>query len=236
MSIVFYEAPMSSATPVACALAELEVPHERVRFDLAAGDQKKPEFLRLNPNGKVPTLVVDGTPMFEALAILLWLGDRYGVGKGLWPAPDSPARLEALSWSAWAYVSFGSAVYRLLYAASPRVDEALRSPAQAAEARKDLGQLLDVLEARLAQRGHLLGDGFSLADLIVGSVIGYGRAVGVDLGGRKAVEAWLAERHGRAAGGGHTALSRAGRPPHRCRRFLSRTAIKMSEKAASRTR
>ena len=41
-------------------------------------------------NGKVPTLVVDGTPMFEALAIIQWLGDRYGVQQGLWPAANSP--------------------------------------------------------------------------------------------------------------------------------------------------
>src|SRR5690606_9857421 len=106
MSIVFYAAPMSSATPVAWALAELDVPHERVPVDLAAGDQRKPEFLRLNPNGKVPTLVVDGTPRFEALAIMTWLGDRYGTANGMWPPADSPERLPALSWSTWAYVSY----------------------------------------------------------------------------------------------------------------------------------
>src|SRR3954469_24977510 len=101
MSMVFYAAPQSSSSPVACALQELGVPHERVNLNLAAGEQRKPEYLALNPNGKVPLLVVDGTPMFEALAILQWLGDRYGVEKKLWPAADSPARLEALSWTTW---------------------------------------------------------------------------------------------------------------------------------------
>jgi len=76
MSIVFYSAPMSSASPVESALAELGVPHEKVSFDLSATRHKQPAFLKLNPNGKVPTLVVDGTPMFEALAIMQWLGDR----------------------------------------------------------------------------------------------------------------------------------------------------------------
>jgi len=91
MSITFYAAPQSSASPVSCALRELGVPHERVNLNLAAGDQRKPEYLALNPNGKVPLLVVDGTPLFEALAILQWLGDTYGVDKGLWPAAGSPA-------------------------------------------------------------------------------------------------------------------------------------------------
>lgn len=63
MSITFYSALMSSATPVTWALAELQVPHESVKLDLSKGDQKKPEFLALNPNGKVPTL-----PRVRALA------------------------------------------------------------------------------------------------------------------------------------------------------------------------
>src|SRR5215212_8353459 len=131
MTITFYEAPFSSATPVACALAELGVPHERIRFDLTSGIQKKPEFLALNPNGKVPTLVVDGTPMFETLAIVQWLGDRYGVAKGLWPAFDDPARLTALSWTAWCYVTCGAHVLRYNFAASERSPSELRHPATA---------------------------------------------------------------------------------------------------------
>src|SRR5512140_3523039 len=110
MSIVFYSAPMSSATPVARALAELEIPHRVVRLNLQALEQKKPEFLALNPNGKVPTLVVDDTPMFEAVAIIQWLGDRFGVQKGLWPAADSSARMTAMAWCTWAYVSYGTMV------------------------------------------------------------------------------------------------------------------------------
>ena len=101
MSIVLYWHPMSSASPIASALAELDVAHERVLIDLKAGEQRRPEFLALNPNGAVPTLTVDGAPMFEALAIHLWLGERYGVERGLWPAADTPERLQAMSWCAW---------------------------------------------------------------------------------------------------------------------------------------
>jgi GST-like protein len=190
MSIVFYSAPMSSATPVACALAELKVPHETVTVDISAGKHRTPDFLRLNPNGKVPTLVVDGTPMFEALAIMLWLGERHGVHQKLWPAADSPARLEAMAWSTWAYVTFGPLIPRLQFATSPRVSPELHNAAQAELARKEINQLLDMLEARLTRAPHLLGEAYSLADLIVASVVGYGSFCGISLERHSRVKRW----------------------------------------------
>ena len=120
MSLTFYYAPMTSATRIHWALEELGVPYEKVKLDLAVNDQKKPEYLALNPNGKVPTLVVDGVPMFEALAINLWLGDRFGVEKKLWPAIDDPARPQAMAWSVWAYVTLGAALHGLSLTGSER--------------------------------------------------------------------------------------------------------------------
>lgn len=191
MSIVLYYAKMSSAGPVAQALRELAVPHDKVTLDLAAGDQRKPAFLALNPNGKVPTLVVDGTPMFESLAIMQWLGDRFGVAKGLWPAADAPARLEALSWSTWAYVTYGAAIQRLNVAQSPRVPAELHHAPLAAHARKDLGDLLGILDGRLATRPYLLGDDFSLVDLIVANCITYSTYCGISVDAHTHVKAWL---------------------------------------------
>lgn len=199
MSIVFYAAPMSSATPVAWALAELGVPHEKVSIDLASGKQRTPEFLRLNPNGKVPTLVVDGTPMFEGLAIMQWLGDRHGVEKGLWPAADAPERLRALSWSTWAYVTFGGALGRLAASTGERLGAASRNEAQEAHARRELDGLIGILDAQLEARAYLLGDAFSLADLIVAATVGYAASTGVSLAGHARVQAWLARCQARPA-------------------------------------
>jgi GST-like protein len=193
MSIVFYYAPWSSASPVASALAELNVPHERVSFDLTKGDQKKPAYLALNPNGKVPMLVVDGAPLFEALAILLWLGETYGVPQKLWPEAGTPERLQASSWSAWAYVSYVGALGLLATATSDRVDAAMHNPAQAEYARRNLNGMLGVLEARLAKQKYMLGAKYSLVDLIVGSVIGYGVMVGAPVDAFEHVKAWLAD-------------------------------------------
>ena len=58
--IVFYWSPRSSATRIYWALEELGIPHEKVKIDTQAGDQRKPDYLALNPNGKVPLIVDDG--------------------------------------------------------------------------------------------------------------------------------------------------------------------------------
>jgi glutathione S-transferase len=188
-SIVLYWHPMSSATPVAAALAELGVPHQRVKVDIKAGEQRQPEYLALNPNGKVPTLTVDGAPMFEALAIQLWLAEEYGVAKGLWPAAGTPERLQAMSWCAWAYVTYGAVLVRLQVASMG--DEKLRSAAHAEAAREGLDGLLRLLDERLAKQPWMLGDTYSMADLLVASVIGYSVFIGAPVSRHAHVQAWL---------------------------------------------
>ena len=191
MKIVFYSAPMSSASPVASALLELGIPHEVVRFDLSKDDHKRPEYLAINPNGKVPALVVDGTPMFEAMAIQIWLGDRFGVEKGLWPAIDDPARMQALAWCTWAYVSYGSTLVRLQFSSSERVDRALHNKPQEEQARHQLDALLGILDDHLEKRGTMLGGAFSLVDLCVASVVGYSLWFGLSLATHPHVKSWL---------------------------------------------
>ena len=197
MSIVFYWYPQSSASPIACALAELQVPHERVKVDIRAGEQRRPEFLALNPNGKVPTLTIDGAPLFEALAIHLWLGENWGVKQGLWPAAGTPERLAAMSWCAWAYVTYGGVISRLHAAAHG--DEAGRDARQAERAIADLDSLLGLLDAHLTRQPWMLGDTYSLADLVVGSVVGYTAFLGAPVAAHPKVQAWLGKVKSRPA-------------------------------------
>jgi len=185
--IVLYWHPMSSATPVACALAELGVPHERVKVDITTGEQRRPDFLALNPNGKVPTLTVDGAPMFEALAIELWLGHTYGVKSGLWPVGGTPEHLQAMSWSTWAYVTYGAQLVRMQAAK----DMGTPDDAHGTAAHKALDELLTVLDGRLSQKPWLLGDAYTLADLIVASVIGYSAYIGAPVAEHPTTHAWL---------------------------------------------
>jgi glutathione S-transferase len=197
MSIVFYWHPMSSASPIGYALAELNVPHERVKIDISSGEQRHPHYLAFNPNGKVPTLTVDGAPMFEALAIHLWLGHRFGVERGLWPAGGTPEALQALSWCAWSYVTYGAVLGRLH--AATQGEEALRSPAHAKAATQGLSDLLAVLDARLATQPWMLGADYSLVDLVVGSVIGYSAYLGAPVNAHPHVQKWLAQVQARPA-------------------------------------
>ena len=191
MSIVFYRAPMSSASPVDWALAELAIPFERVTLDFAKAETRTPEFRAINPNGKVPTLVVDGKPMWEGLAIVQWLGDRFGVEQGLWPAPKDPLRMEALTWSVWSYVSFGQIVGRLWLSTSERMPE-LQHAAMAELSRKEAREHLAILEARLEGREWLLGSAFSLVDVVMASTLIFAGFAGVSFDGLPRVQAWLA--------------------------------------------
>ena len=119
------------------------------------------------------------------------LGERYGVEQGLWPAANTPERLQAMSWSTWSYVSYASKLMLLAYATSDRVSAEVRNPAQAKLAHEELEQLLGVLEARLARQKYMLGSSYSLVDLVVASVIGYGAVVGHPVAGHPHVKAWL---------------------------------------------
>lgn len=193
--IVLYWHPMSSATPVACALAELGVPHERVKVDITTGEQRRPAYLALNPNGKVPTLTVDGAPMFEALAIEQWLGQTYGVESGLWPAAGTPAQLQALAWSTWAYVTYGAQLVRLQAAN----DLGTPDDAHGSAARKSLDELLALLDARLSRQSWMLGEAYTLVDLIVASVIGYSAYIGAPVASHAPTLAWLQKVQARPA-------------------------------------
>ena len=69
MSLIFYHAPMSTATMTELVLEELGVPCEKVKLDIKAGDTKKSEFTKLNPNARVPVLVHDGTVIWRHQAL-----------------------------------------------------------------------------------------------------------------------------------------------------------------------
>lgn len=193
--IVLYWHPMSSATPVACALAELGVAHERVKIDITQGEQRRPDYLALNPNGKVPTLTVDGAPMFEALAIEMWLGETYGVQQGLWPAEGTPERLQAMAWSSWAYVTYGA---QMLRAEAARHLSQPNDPHGTA-AHQAMDELLALLDTRLAAQPFMLGASYSLVDLIVGSVIGYSAYLGAPVQKHPHATAWLQHVQARPA-------------------------------------
>jgi glutathione S-transferase len=193
MAITFYYAPRSNADRILASLEELGVPYEKVLIDIRAGEQKKPEFLALNPNGKVPTIVLDGTPMFESVAIQIALGERHGVEKGLWPTAGSADHLTALTWLIWGQVSLGTAVIRYMNNTSDYVPRELHHAGQAEIALKEVHTLLAILDAHLATRAFLVGDHFTLADLDLAAVLGWATAAAkINITTYPKLTAWLA--------------------------------------------
>lgn len=180
-NLVFYYAPYSSAVTVHWVLEELGVSYEKVKIDLKQRDQDKPSFRALNPNGKVPTLVVDGTPLFESIAITAWLGETYGVEKGFYPAPG-PKRGEVLKWMVWTGVSLGEAFSRYQHNNPKGHIPADQHNDKARDAaKKDVDFHLGILEAELTKSRFLVGSSFTFADLYVASWVSYIQMTQYDL-------------------------------------------------------
>jgi glutathione S-transferase len=95
--LAFYFAPGSSSMAVHIALHEIGVAFESRPMSFAKKDMRTPGFLALNPEGKVPVLVVDGRPLTEVAAILFYLAKRFPDAK-LLPRDDPEAEAQALSW------------------------------------------------------------------------------------------------------------------------------------------
>ena len=190
--IKLYSWPRSSGTRVAWALEELGLPYEYVALDRGKGGHQSAEYLALNPHGKVPALADGDQRFFESGAILLHLGNKYGVEKNLWPPSGGQARANAVSWTIWAMTELGPYMMQYLYhgldtPVSYKPED--RSKAAAEYNHAQLDRLLAALEARLEGRDYLLG-GFSLVDVAAASWLAFGMAFGVGLERYPRVAAW----------------------------------------------
>ena len=92
-----FHSPGSASMPVHLALLEIGAPYELQRLDLDKNEHRDPEYLKMNPNGLVPTLIVDGQPHYEAAALLMLLAERHPEAK-LAPLPGTPERALYLQW------------------------------------------------------------------------------------------------------------------------------------------
>ncbi len=198
MSLTFYYSPQSSASPVHWTLEELGIPYEKVQIDLRSGEQKKPEFLKLNPNGRVPLLVHDGVSIFESAAIQMHLGETFGVEKGLYPAAGLQ-RAEATKWIVWTNATLGEVMSRVGRNLGEWAPEEQRNAKAGAAAKAEGEELLRILEAALTGREYLVGNRFTIADLHVASWMQYVNMMGFDLAPYKAISAWLARCTSRPA-------------------------------------
>lgn len=163
MSIVLYHHPFSRAATVIWMLEEVGVEHELRFVDIMTGAHKQPALLALNPMGKLPVLTDGDLVVTETAAIGLYLADRYAAGR-LAPALDDPARGTYLRWSLFApsVVEPG---------AMAKVSGWDYKAGQAGWG--DYASMLRAMERAIDGRDYLLGDTFSMADVIFGGTLRY---------------------------------------------------------------
>ena len=150
-------------------LTELGLPFESQLLKWSEGDHDKPEYLAINPMGMVPTLTEDGKPIFESIAICLYLTDRYQKVHPLAPSPDSPLRAAYLQWCLFIGATLDARYNDLMYLRFGG-DEA-RSLKERPPIVEDLKHMARILDKALVQAPYLVGGEFSTADILT-SLIG----------------------------------------------------------------
>jgi glutathione S-transferase len=200
MALTLHGIPESRAIRPLWAACELGLDFEHVPVPFEGGATRRPGFLAINPNGRIPALVDarDDGPVvvWESMACALYLARVHGVPDGTSIAPASPREeAEALRWSFWTVNELErDALTVLMHRVA--MPEARRRPELAEQAARRLAPPLGVLDAHLhAQhaRGeaHLAAARFTVADLCVASVANWVRAAGMPLGTWPAVGEWL---------------------------------------------
>lgn len=151
-----------------CAVARyLELPVEFRRIDLAKGENKSPQFLAINPNGKVPTLVDGDVRMWESHAIMAHLARK--AGSPLWPS-DAAAQIEVMRWLLWDTAHFSRHAGRLFWEHFVKQAFGLgeASAAEVKDATSFFRQFAGVLDQHLADRTYVVGDQLTIADFGIG--------------------------------------------------------------------
>ena len=167
--ITFYTNPQSRGRIVHWLLEELGVPYDMNILDFEKGDHKKPEYLKINPMGKVPAVVHRGVVVTEAAAICTYLADAYPEA-GLAPALNDPQRGTYLRWLFFGAGCIEPAIVDKLFARPP-VER------KGAVGYGSYDDTLNALETALTPGPFILGERFSAADVYVGAQVQWGLMV-----------------------------------------------------------
>jgi GSH-dependent disulfide-bond oxidoreductase len=155
----FYFNGSPNPSKVALFLEEAALPYEAIPIDTRKGDQFKPDFLKVNPNGKVPAIVDDGIVVFDSTAILMYLAEKSGrFGGGSEPAE----RAEMLSWMMFVATGIGpfsGQAVHFRHFAPEKVPYA--NDRYSYEAKRHFA----ILEQRLTGRQFMVGDSYSIVDM-----------------------------------------------------------------------
>ena len=159
-AITLYHNPKSRSASARVLLEALGVPYDVQILDFAKGENRTPEFLAINPLGKLPTVVHDGAVITEQVAITIYLADRFPAA-GLAPGFDHPLRGPYLRWLAFYAACFEPAL----------MDHAFkREPVDPGTAPwRDYDSVMDALVSQLSRGDYIVGNTLTAADLLWGT-------------------------------------------------------------------
>ena len=186
MGLTVYGQSGSRAIRALWMAEELGVDFEHVptRF---ADQSKEADYLKVNPNGRVPTVDDDGFIVWESMAVNLYLAKKYGGELG---PKDLQEDATATQWSFWVMTEIEKSLLQALFLTLGLFGQE-KDPEGAAAALAELDRPLAVLEAELEDKDYLMGGRFTVADLNVASVMTFTRMVGEDLSKWPKVQAWF---------------------------------------------
>lgn len=162
--VKLYEFAPTRSIRARWTLQELGVDFESVVVNLAAGEGRSPEFLKLNPAGKLPVLVDGDLVLIESVAIALYLADKYPE-KGLIPR-DLAGRAQVIQWSLFAATELEQPLWRIARHTVVYPEEK-RLPADIPLAAEEFRSMADVLERHMQGRQFVVGDSVTVADFVV---------------------------------------------------------------------
>jgi len=193
--IKIYGTSRSRAGRSLWALEELGLKYEHVPVN-ASGESRKPEYLKINPNGHIPAIDDGGTIVWESMAINLYLAEKYG------KSPFWPSTVEqhgaCYQWSFFGMTEIEPLLMTIFLNRLMLPPEQRNEPA-AAKAVEEIKKPVKVLDDHLHDREYLLGKEFTIADLNVASVSSLAAFVKLDFTATPAAQKWLQKCVARAA-------------------------------------
>ena len=185
--IEFYTAATPNGQKVSIALEELGLAYQLHALSLSDLDQKKPEFLAINPNGRIPAIVdrgADDFAVFESGAILIYLAEKTG---RLLPS-EAKARSRTIQWLMFQMAGVGPMMGQanVFYRYAPE-----KIPYAIERYQKESRRLLEVLDGRLGEAPYLAGDEYTIADIATYPWVSIHAWPGVSIDGLSNLERWL---------------------------------------------
>jgi glutathione S-transferase len=171
--VTLYSSPGTAGLVVHWLLIELGIDHELRMLDFDKREHKTPEYLAINPNGVVPTLVIDGQPIFESPAIAMQLADAYPAANFAPPV----ASLDRARYYQWFFfmANYLQPAYRLWFYAAEGAGEA-NSEATKEQARTRIESGWNTLDKHLAANGpYVLGEQLTVADFMMTMLMRWSR-------------------------------------------------------------